>query len=60
LYTEQNAHYIRWAAVRAIFYLDPIAAKEFLLNAASDKHPHVRKAATQTLSSTTKKMEVPN
>jgi hypothetical protein len=48
-YTDHDAHYIRWAAIRAIFYLDPLAAKEFLVNAASDQHPHVRNAAAQTL-----------
>lgn len=48
-YTDHDAHYIRWAAIRAIFYLDPLAAEEFLVNAASDQHPHVRNAAAQTL-----------
>lgn len=46
---EHPAHYLRWDAVRALMEVDPERGMELLQRAATDPHPHVRRAAQRAL-----------
>jgi hypothetical protein len=39
------SHFVRWAALQALFSVDPAAAQRRLLEATDDPHPRVRQAA---------------
>jgi len=46
---EHPAHYVRWAALQAIFSLDRERGAALLKTAAADPHEHVRTAAIRSL-----------
>lgn len=46
---EHPAHYVRWAALQAIFSLDREHGAALLKRAAADPHEHVRTAAIRSL-----------
>jgi HEAT repeat protein len=46
---EHPAHYVRWAALEAIFSLDRERGAALLKTAATDPHEHVRTAAIRSL-----------
>lgn len=46
---EHSAHYVRWAALQAIFCLDRERGAALLKTAATDPHEHVRTAAMRSL-----------
>jgi HEAT repeat protein len=43
------AHFVRWAAVQALFRLDRERGITALRNALADRHEHVRNAASRSL-----------
>jgi HEAT repeat protein len=46
---EHPAHYVRWAALQAIFSLDRERGAALLKTATTDPHEHVRTAALRSL-----------
>jgi hypothetical protein len=46
---EHEAHFVRWTAIRYAMALDPDEGLRLLRRAATDPHPHVRRAAERAL-----------
>ena len=43
------SHYIRWAAIKCLSQLSPEESINYIREAKSDKHPHIRDAANRTM-----------
>jgi hypothetical protein len=46
---EHANHAVRWNAIQNMVRIDPAAARDWLIRATSDPHPHIKAAAKKTL-----------